>query len=207
MVKKKLVMIAAFCLSMCAVSVKAEECGFKRIGQEYPRLQVTGMNVGSSTFTVTIEPNGYVMPYVNDVLQKYPGEREVKIVDPSNHHETRSYKVSGWRSDNWGNYTVNLDSPLKSTDKISLQIADDGNFFLGNAIYRSSSELSKESEQKLKAEEEQRLAEEKKKAEEQRLLEEAMLKQMRENDHKTWHQRLSDSIQDQWWNFKGWWRG
>ncbi|AAT86514.1 hypothetical protein SPYJRS4_0351 [Streptococcus pyogenes JRS4] len=30
-----------------------------------------------------------------------------------------------------------------------------------------------------------------------------MLKQIREEDHKSWHQRLSESIQDQWWNFKG----
>lgn len=34
-------------------------------------------------------------------------------------------------------------------------------------------------------------------------LEESMLKQIREEDHKSWHQRLSESIQDQWWNFKG----
>lgn len=34
-----------------------------------------------------------------------------------------------------------------------------------------------------------------------------MLKHIRENDHKTWYQRLGDNIEDTWANVKGWWKG
>ncbi|VHK64829.1 phage protein [Streptococcus pyogenes] len=34
-----------------------------------------------------------------------------------------------------------------------------------------------------------------------------MIKHIQEEAKKTWYQRLGDSIQDQWWNFKGWLRG
>ncbi|HFK6078241.1 TPA: hypothetical protein ACGYWR_001149 [Streptococcus pyogenes] len=44
-------------------------------------------------------------------------------------------------------------------------------------------------------------------AEEQKYAEELFKQQQQEEAKKTWHQRLSDSIQDQWWNFKDWWRG
>ncbi|HES0233109.1 TPA: hypothetical protein ACKQ6S_001821 [Streptococcus pyogenes] len=43
--------------------------------------------------------------------------------------------------------------------------------------------------------------------EEQKQLENAMIKHIQEEANKTWYQRLRDSIQDQWWNFKGWLRG
>ncbi|HHR3331502.1 TPA: hypothetical protein ACS4RZ_001062 [Streptococcus pyogenes] len=44
-------------------------------------------------------------------------------------------------------------------------------------------------------------------AEEQQYAEELFKRSIEEESKKTWHQRLGDSIQDQWWNFKGWLRG
>ncbi|MBA2795431.1 hypothetical protein [Streptococcus porcinus] len=194
MKKVLLLAIALFALGAIPNVMAEEEDTFERIGQTYPPLQVTGMKVGSTTFTVKTEPNWHVVPYINGIKQTYPGEREVKIIDPTNHQVTRSYQISGWRSDNWGKYTVQLDSALKNSDTVSLRIADDGNFFLGRAIYRSNNELRKEREA------EQKLTE-------QKLAEEAYLKYIEYDNNQPWHKRVGDSIQGHLANFKGWLRG
>lgn len=51
------------------------------------------------------------------------------------------------------------------------------------------------------------LEQKEKKAEEQKYAEELFKQQQREEAEKTWYQRVGDSFQDQWWNFKDWWRG
>ncbi|MGJ0022381.1 hypothetical protein [Streptococcus dysgalactiae] len=43
--------------------------------------------------------------------------------------------------------------------------------------------------------------------EEQQYAEELFKGAIKEETNKNWYQRLGDSIQDQWWNLKGWLRG
>ncbi|VGX87927.1 phage protein [Streptococcus pyogenes] len=61
--------------------------------------------------------------------------------------------------------------------------------------------------QNTRLQEEKKVEEQRKAEEEQKQLEDSMIKHIQEEAKKTWYQRLGDSIQDQWWNFKGWLRG
>ncbi|HFG8545918.1 TPA: hypothetical protein ACGIV7_001059 [Streptococcus pyogenes] len=112
--------------------------------------------------------------------------------------------ISGNRADKYGNYTVQLQKPLAVGDVVTLSFANDGHFYLGKLVF----EDEKTQNTRLQAEKAQEKAQEQEEAKKRdnelrKQLEESMLKQIREEDHKSWHQRLSESIQDQWWNFKG----
>ncbi|AIW11290.1 hypothetical protein ACEN5R_04850 [Streptococcus pyogenes] len=98
--------------------------------------------------------------------------------------------------------TVTVDKPNEGDELTLLYRADDG-FFGGFTKLKDSKTLEKEKKEKERQLAEEKQIEEERKHVEQKQLEENMLKQIREEDHKPWHQRLSESIQDQWWNFKG----
>ncbi|HER6672712.1 TPA: hypothetical protein ACJT40_001519 [Streptococcus pyogenes] len=98
--------------------------------------------------------------------------------------------------------TVTVDKPNEGDELTLLYRADDG-LFGGFTKLKDSKTLKKEKKEKERQLEEEKQIEEERKHVEQKQLEESMLKQIREEDHKPWHQRLSESIQDQWWNFKG----
>ncbi|MDW7797809.1 hypothetical protein SCR05_09680 [Streptococcus canis] len=102
--------------------------------------------------------------------------------------------------------TITIESPKEGEELTLLYRADDG-FYGGSTKLRDSGTLKKEKAKKEQKLVEQKQIEEERKHVEKKLLEDAVLKQMREEDHKTWYQRWGDSIQDQWWNFKGWLRG
>lgn len=202
-VKKKLVMIAAFCLSMCTVSVKANESGdlFTTIGQSHlPGVTVAPFKTGDTTISVNLEPYGYVYGSVtssNGNVDKIKAEaREVKTTCPTttNGCTERKWMVSGNRADGGGNYTVQLGKSLAEGDKVTLSFADDGNFYFGQLTFESQ----KSQNERLQKERE---------AEEKQYAEELFKRSIEEETNKTWYQRWGDSIQDQWWNFKSWWQG
>ncbi|HEP1368206.1 TPA: hypothetical protein VB408_000295 [Streptococcus pyogenes] len=120
--------------------------------------------------------------------------------------ETNHCKLSFIYNDNHGDgglpITVTVDKPNEGDELTLLYRADDG-FFGGFTKLKDSQTLKKEKEKKERQLAEEKQIEEERKHVEQNQLEENMLKQIREEDHKPWHQRLSESIQDQWWNFKG----
>ncbi|HEQ9122579.1 phage protein [Streptococcus pyogenes] len=120
--------------------------------------------------------------------------------------ETNHCKLSFIYNDNHGDgglpITVTVDKPNEGDELTLLYRTDDG-FFGGFTKLKDSKTLKKEKEKKERQLAEEKQIEEKRKHVEQKQLEESMLKQIREEDHKSWHQRLSESIQDQWWNFKG----
>ncbi|HEP1465179.1 phage protein [Streptococcus pyogenes] len=120
--------------------------------------------------------------------------------------ETNHCKLSFIYNDNHGDgglpITVTVDKPNEGDELTLLYRADDG-FFGGFTKLKDSQTLEKEKKEKERQLAEEKQIEEERKHVEQKQLEESMLKQIREEDHKSWHQRLSESIQDQWWNFKG----
>ncbi|HER5569660.1 TPA: hypothetical protein VO314_001760, partial [Streptococcus pyogenes] len=123
----------------------------------------------------------------------------------SNHSNT-NLQLSFIYNDNHGDgglpISVTVDKPNEGDELTLLYRSDDG-FFGGFTKLKDSKTLKKEKEKKERQLEEEKQIEEERKHVEQKQLEESMLKQIREEDHKSWHQRLSESIQDQWWNFKG----
>ncbi|HEL0727834.1 TPA: hypothetical protein TVR14_000841 [Streptococcus equi subsp. zooepidemicus] len=106
---------------------------------------------------------------------------------------------------------------LKEGDTIRVTIKDSYGFGIGSETWTIGKSVPKnilekeEEEQKQKEteqkQEEQRQIEKEQNHVEQKLLEDNMLKHIRENDHKTWYQRLGDNIEDTWANVKGWWKG
>ncbi|HFX5452906.1 TPA: hypothetical protein ACIE04_000910 [Streptococcus pyogenes] len=108
-------------------------------------------------------------------------------------------------------HIINLKSPLKIGDRVTLLFSDDERFYAGSYFYKDSDTITKEKEvERKKAEEDKQYEEEIKKIEddlERQDLEndalEMFKKQTEREANKSWHQRLSESIQDQWWNFKG----
>lgn len=206
-------MIAAFCLSMCAVSVSANESGdlFTTIGQSHlPGVTVAPFKTGDTTINVNLDPYEYVYGSVtssNGNKIKKPENKTYEIPcsilekQDNPKCEGRKWTVSGNRADGGGNYTVQLEKPLAEGDKVTLSFADDGNSFFGRLVYESKKA------QNTRLQEEKKVEEQRKAEEEQKQLEDAMIKHIQEEANKTWHQRLSDSIQDQWWNFKDWWKG
>ncbi|HFH9412009.1 hypothetical protein [Streptococcus pyogenes] len=124
----------------------------------------------------------------------------------SSNHSNTNLQLSFIYNDNHGDgglpITVTVDKPNEGDELTLLYRADDG-FFGGFTKLKDSKTLKKEKEKKERQLAEEKQIEEERKHVEQKQLEESMLKQIREEDHKPWHQRLSESIQDQWWNFKG----
>ncbi|HEL0655411.1 TPA: hypothetical protein TUW49_000680 [Streptococcus equi subsp. zooepidemicus] len=97
--------------------------------------------------------------------------------------------------------------PLKKGERLIFMFFNEYNDFIGSIIYKDSQTIAEENQ---KIEEEQRKQNEQKQEQQrrqQKLLEDNMLKHIRENDHKTWYQRLGDNIEDTWANVKGWWKG
>lgn len=201
--KKKLIMIAAFCLSMCVVSVKANESGdlFTTIGQSHlPGVTVAPFKTGDTTINVNLDPYGYVSTYVNGSKVKVPNvKHKVKCPtkDQVNYYPDcyeREWETSGNRADGEGNYKVQLEKTLAEGDKVTLSFADDGNFYFGQLTFESQ----KSQNERLQKERE---------AEEKQYAEELFKRSIEEETNKTWYQRWGDSIQDQWWNLKSWWQG
>ncbi len=124
----------------------------------------------------------------------------------SSNHSNTNLQLSFIYNDNHGDgglpITVTVDKPNEGDELTLLYRSDDG-FFGGFTKLKDSKTLKKEKEKKERQLEEEKQIEEERKHVEQKQLEESMLKQIREEDHKPWHQRLSENIQDQWWNFKG----
>ncbi|HEP1666384.1 hypothetical protein [Streptococcus pyogenes] len=124
----------------------------------------------------------------------------------SSNHSNTNLQLSFIYNDNHGDgglpITVTVDKPNEGDELTLLYRSDDG-FFGGFTKLKDSQTLKKEKEKKERQLAEEKQIEEERKHVEQKQLEENMLKQIREEDHKSWHQRLSESIQDQWWNFKG----
>ncbi|HEP1434121.1 TPA: hypothetical protein ACNYDZ_001299 [Streptococcus pyogenes] len=124
----------------------------------------------------------------------------------SSNHSNTNLQLSFIYNDNHGDgglpITVTVHKPNEGDELTLLYRADDG-FFGGFTKLKDSKTLEKEKKEKERQLAEEKQIEEERKHVEQNQLEESMLKQIREEDHKSWHQRLSESIQDQWWNFKG----
>ncbi|HEQ9040911.1 TPA: hypothetical protein ACJ7HU_001094 [Streptococcus pyogenes] len=124
----------------------------------------------------------------------------------SSNHSNTNLQLSFIYNDNHGDgglpITVTVDKPNEGDELTLLYRSDDG-FFGGFTKLKDSKTLKKEKEKKERQLAEEKQIEKERKHVEQKQLEESMLKQIREEDHKSWHQRLSESIQDQWWNFKG----
>ncbi|MGG6818277.1 UNVERIFIED_CONTAM: hypothetical protein KB569_05220 [Streptococcus canis] len=108
-----------------------------------------------------------------------------------------------------GHITFPLDSEAQSGDKYRLTLTIDG-FYLARGEWTVGESIPKDEEEKDEAEIQKfidELEQKERDAEEKQYAEELFKHSIEGEANKTWYQRLGDSIQDQWWNFKGWLRG
>ncbi|WP_136280470.1 hypothetical protein, partial [Streptococcus pyogenes] len=109
----------------------------------------------------------------------------------SSNHSNTNLQLSFIYNDNHGDgglpITVTVDKPNEGDELTLLYRADDG-FFGGFTKLKDSKTLKKEKEKKERQLAEEKQIEEERKHVEQKQLEESMLKQIREEDHKSWHQ-------------------
>ncbi|HGF0449050.1 TPA: hypothetical protein ACSUUK_001765, partial [Streptococcus pyogenes] len=253
-VKKKLMLAVTLLTVGVATNVKAEEIVegaeseniFKPIKkQQYangvPGVTIENFRVGSTKIKVNTPQFWYVDVYRDgqrvqtDLTCRMEG---VGYSDSPIDNPVPKYPryYSGNRSDQWGNYEVQLkenkvndnvnkdkqdidnntcptkaerpDLPLKKGETVTFVFFDDGNWEVGQITYKDTFTVEEEQKaEEQKAEEQKQIEKERKAEEEQKQLENAMIKHIQEEANKTWYQRLRDSIQDQWWNFKGWLRG
>lgn len=196
-------MIVTLYLSMCTVSVRAEErvAGSNQFTTQgyLSGVSVSPFNVGDQQISVHVGSFGYVFASVNGEKIEVPSiKHEVTCEDkPWIHYPDcypRKWETSGYRAGQSGDYTVNLKKALEEGDRVTLSFADDGNLYFGQLVF----EDGKTQNERLQKERE---------TEEQQYAEELFKRSIEEEASKTWYQRLGDSIQDQWWNFKGWLRG
>lgn len=144
-----------------------------------------------------------------------PQAWSVKVSRESNQTPDKEQKPSSNQSENKeGNFskrlpyntqhTIKLSSQLKKGEKVTFTFRDEDFWGAGYSFYRDSASIE---EDKQYDEEIKKIEDELERQDQENDALELFKQQHQEEAQKTWHQRLSDSIQDQWWNLKGWLRG
>ncbi|MDW8592913.1 hypothetical protein Q7V44_01595 [Streptococcus suis] len=177
-------------------SVKAETSMFVPVGQQnVPGVKVAPFRTGSDSIHVHVGSFGYVTAYINgkkiDVptvkpKSKCPKEGEVNYFPQC---YEREWEVSGHRADGSGDYVVKLNKKLEEGDVVTLKFADDGNLYFGQLVYKS----------------EKKRVEQNQKEQEDEYADALFKRSIEEEENKTWRDRIKDTFQDTWWNFKGRW--
>ncbi len=217
--KKKLVMIAAFCLSMCVVSVKADEGTTQnKFILDGPQqtvkddngnpITIEGLYVGSTEVKVNIPIGWWIYLYrQDDPSNKNHGT----LVSPPERTKLLGETPNPYRTDIFRHYysgvpyTLNLkNAPLKKGERLTFSFTGDDGFYAGSAFYRDSLTLE---EDKQYDEEIKKIEDDLEKQDQENDALELFKQQQQEETNKTWYQRWGDSIQDQWWNLKSWWQG
>ncbi|MEN4334373.1 hypothetical protein [Streptococcus pyogenes] len=215
--KKKLV-LATLCLSMCAVSVRADgETTQNKFILDGPQqtvfkddngnpITIEGLYVGSTEVKVNIPIGWWVKLYKNiDPYSKNQGTLVEQNL-PTSLTKDRPYMTDPYRQyyDNTP-YTISLkDSPLKKGERLTFSFTGDDGFYAGSAFYRDSLSIKEDKEYD---EEIKKIEEELEKRDQEDDALKSFKQQQQEEANKTWYQRVGDSFQDQWWNFKDWLRG
>lgn len=144
-----------------------------------------------------------------------PQAWSVKVSRESNQTPDKEQKPSSNQSENKeGNFskrlpyntqhTIKLSSQLKKGEKVTFTFRDEDFWGAGYSFYRDSASIE---EDKQYDEEIKKIEDELERQDQENDALELFKQQQQEAAKTTWHQRLSDSIQDQWWNFKDWWKG
>ncbi|HEX0027347.1 hypothetical protein [Streptococcus pyogenes] len=213
--KKTLTLLLAIFAIGVTSSVRAEDAIKWKLDPETSQNSPIVVNIDNGNKLRFTLPTGWSVSFKRKKDHYNPLEVNNKPVSETKNRNTSPRIVDYGKNgnpilaiynDNQGSsglpITVTVDKPNEGDELTLLYRADDG-FFGGFTKLKDSKTLEKEKKEKERQLAEEKQIEEERKHVEQKQLEENMLKQIREEDHKPWHQRLSESIQDQWWNFKG----
>ncbi|HEP1517501.1 TPA: hypothetical protein ACF4FK_000877 [Streptococcus pyogenes] len=205
--KKKLMLATALLTLGAATNVKADTSATTLVQNKFildgPQQKVKQVTV--SDFTVGD----------SEIKVWLPQAWSVKVSRESNQTPDKEQKPSSNQSENKeGNFskrlpyntqhTIKLSSQLKKGEKVTFTFRDEDFWGAGYSFYRDSASIE---EDKQYDEEIKKIEDELERQDQENDALELFKQQHQEEAQKTWHQRLSDSIQDQWWNLKGWLRG
>ncbi|MDO5364876.1 MAG: hypothetical protein Q4E96_00145 [Streptococcus dysgalactiae] len=205
--KKKLMLVTALLALGAATNVKADTSATTLVQNKFildgPQQKVKQVTV--SDFTVGD----------SEIKVWLPQAWSVKVSRESNQTPDKEQKPSSNQSENKeGNFskrlpyntqhTIKLSSQLKKGEKVTFTFRDEDFWGAGYSFYRDSASIE---EDKQYDEEIKKIEDELERQDQENDALELFKQQHQEEAQKTWHQRLSDSIQDQWWNLKGWLRG
>ncbi|SUN51222.1 secreted phage protein [Streptococcus dysgalactiae subsp. dysgalactiae] len=219
--KNKLMLAATLLTVGVATNVKAEVYGNQRIWgfrtdwQQGRDFGAKPIHKGDNEIKVKTAPEAVLTVY------EWKNNKWELIKDEVRNggtysHET--YREEGGSNDQIprrvlsggdGLITFPLKKNVQLGDKYKL-ILTVGGFYLAGGEWTVGESIPKDEEERDEAEIQKfidGLEQKERESEEQKYAEELFKQQQQEAAKKTWHQRLSDSIQDQWWNFKDWWKG
>ncbi|MGT2744537.1 hypothetical protein ACVRW4_04185 [Streptococcus phocae subsp. phocae] len=215
--KKILFLVLALCAIVSSKNVKAEESSLKweRIPRQQKVTYDNGIevhvNIDNNKVSVTLPPGWSVwfkknntnykpMSINNESLEQYQQRIKNQGTDGwKQNTNPRVYigndienpKVSIY-NDNQGNIwlpiNITLDSSFKKGDKFIVSFQNDEGFFVGSVFYKDSETLREEKQKELDDEYADKL----------------FIQSVLDEQNKTWKDRVRDTFQDAWWNFKGW---
>jgi len=206
--KKKLVMIAAFCLSMCVVSVKANEGTTQNKfildgpQQEVKEVTVSDFSVGDSEIKVWL-PQAWSVKVSRQNISKKQILDSKEQKPSSNRSENEEDKLSK-RLPYGTQHTIKLSTQLTKGERVTFTFRDEDFWGAGYSFYRDSASIE---EDKQYDEEIKKIEDDLERQDQENDALELFKQQQQEETNKTWYQRWGDSIQDQWWNLKSWWQG
>ncbi|MGT2933143.1 hypothetical protein [Streptococcus catagoni] len=196
--KKKLGMIIALCLSMCAVSVRADGKNEQnKFVLDGPQQKVNEVTV--SDFFVGGDEIKIWLPQAWSVKVSRESVSNTKISNKKQKSSSNEEAKFSKRLPYGAQHTVKLSSELKKGERLTFSFTGDDGFYAGSAFYRDTLSLE---EDKRYDEEIKKIEDDLERQDQENDALEFFKQQQKEEAKKTWHQRLGDGIQDQWWNFK-----
>ncbi|HGN4732674.1 TPA: hypothetical protein ACM6KF_001724 [Streptococcus pyogenes] len=200
--KKKLTLLLALFAIGVTSSVRAEDEQNKFIldglQEKVKEVSVSDFSVGESEIKVWL-PQAWSVKISREHSPKSSISNSGEQKPLSNSSENKEGQFSK-RLPYGTQHTIKLSSQLTKGERVTLTFRDEDFWGAGYCFYRDSLSIK---EDKQYEEEIKKIEDDLERQDLENDALEMFKKQTEREANKPWHQRLSESIQDQWWNFKG----
>ncbi|HEP1532354.1 hypothetical protein [Streptococcus pyogenes] len=200
--KKTLTLLLALFAIGVTSSVRAEDEQNKFIldglQEKVKEVSVSDFSVGESEIKVWL-PQAWSVKISREHSPKSSISNSGEQKPLSNSSENKEGQFSK-RLPYGTQHTIKLSSQLTKGERVTLTFRDEDFWGAGYCFYRDSLSIK---EDKQYEEEIKKIEDDLERQDLENDALEMFKKQTEREANKSWHQRLSESIQDQWWNFKG----
>ncbi|VGU69446.1 hypothetical protein [Streptococcus pyogenes] len=200
--KKTLTLLLALFAIGVTSSVRAEDEQNKFIldglQEKVKEVSVSDFSVGESEIKVWL-PQAWSVKISREHSPKSSISNSGEQKPLSNSSENKEGQFSK-RLPYGTQHTIKLSSQLTKGERVTLTFRDEDFWGAGYCFYRDSLSIK---EDKQYEEEIKKIEDDLERQDLENDALEMFKKQTEREAHKPWHQRLSENIQDQWWNFKG----
>ncbi|VHI15307.1 hypothetical protein [Streptococcus pyogenes] len=200
--KKTLTLLLALFAIGVTSSVRAEDEQNKFIldglQEKVKEVSVSDFSVGESKIKVWL-PQAWSVKISREHSPKSSISNSGEQKPLSNSSENKEGQFSK-RLPHGTQHTIKLSSQLTKGERVTLTFRDEDFWGAGYCFYRDSLSIK---EDKQYEEEIKKIEDDLERQDLENDALEMFKKQTEREANKPWHQRLSENIQDQWWNFKG----